>query len=107
MQYIILFISCCCALVITIASAVSIDITYPINGTIKLSVNGVHKELGEESSLPHAPKVPIIIPALNQSSDAWRPLVLTECVEGMPPEFAPCLKRTFPNLVYAEEVCRL
>jgi len=64
----------------------------------------VHKELGEESSLPHAPKVPIIIPALNQSSDAWRPLVLTECVEGMPPEFAPCLKRTFPNLVYAEEL---
>ena len=95
------------SLLITYASAVSIDITYPVNGSLKLSVNGVDKELGGRKSITRErgkTYAPIIIPAINQSSDAWRPLVLTECVEGMPPEFAPCLKRTFPNLMHAEEV---
>jgi len=98
---------CFLSLLITYASAVSIDITYPVNGSLKLSVNGVIKELGRESIYRARGKTQhqVTIPAINQSSDAWRPLVLTECVEGMPPEFAPCLKRsTLPNLVYAEEV---
>ncbi|KAG2490233.1 hypothetical protein HYH03_011357 [Edaphochlamys debaryana] len=37
-------------------------------------------------------------------SEKWKPMILRECREDMPPYFAPCLTKKLPTLEYGEEV---
>ncbi|GLC33027.1 hypothetical protein PLESTB_000379200 [Pleodorina starrii] len=43
-------------------------------------------------------------PRLELESEKWKPLILRHCTEDMPPYYAPCLTKRFPNLEYGEEV---
>ncbi|KAJ7764275.1 hypothetical protein B0H16DRAFT_1718212 [Mycena metata] len=41
---------------------------------------------------------------LDHPNNTWIPLALSSCTFGMPTHYAPCVARTLPNLLYAEEL---